>query len=329
MRCTYTSKLLFQRSLMLRNYAFWGFSDSIVDGFEQVAATVNDSHAISPKVAIGHVDVLAGVEDQPLGLFATDAIAALEFLGEYAGVVKVHADGANQFDPYGISYPSVYEGGDLYVSAAEYGNVIRCINHSGRPNARFVPMVHGGILRIFCVRLSRVCIGDVTCCQGLTYDARAGSLRLHRSPRANRSSSTTAPRTGRPRPSRRSTFRRGAQATCCILCLLMDEYTRRRVAHSAETLVLDLDDGLDLDRHVERQRVGADGRARVHALVAEHLAERVGRAVHDARLAREPVHAVDEAHELDHALDLVQVAQLVCSPRSNTVSVSSPLHATT
>ncbi|KAI9987929.1 hypothetical protein PInf_024184 [Phytophthora infestans] len=46
----------------------------------------------------------------------------------------------NEFDPYGISYPSVYEGRDLYVSASEYGNSIRCINHTATPNARFVPM---------------------------------------------------------------------------------------------------------------------------------------------------------------------------------------------
>lgn len=151
MKCEYTSKLLFQRTHMLRNYAFWGFSDSVVDGFEQAAETVNDMAVISPKVAIGHVDSLDHVEEQPLGLFATDDLATLEFLGEYTGVLKVHADGVNSFDPYGISYPSVYEGGDLYVSASEYGNVMRCINHSSRPNARFVPLVHGGILRIFCV----------------------------------------------------------------------------------------------------------------------------------------------------------------------------------
>lgn len=157
MGCEYTSKLLFQRTHMLRNYAFWGFSDSVVDGFEQAAASLHDSAVISPKVAIGHVDSLEHVEDKPLGLFATDDLEPLEFLGEYAGVLKVHADGLNHFDPYGISYPSVYESGDLYVSASEYGNVMRCINHSSRPNARFVPMVHGGILRIFCVSALHTC----------------------------------------------------------------------------------------------------------------------------------------------------------------------------
>ncbi|RLN47313.1 hypothetical protein BBJ28_00002315 [Nothophytophthora sp. Chile5] len=154
MGCTYTSKLLFQRTHMLRNYAFWGFSDSIMDGFDQVAPLGHNSSQISSKVAIGHVSLLRGVEAQPLGLFAIEDLPRLEFLGEYTGVLQVHMDGVNHFDPYGISYPSVYESGNLYVSAHEYGNVIRCINHSATPNARFVPMVHDGILRIFCVRWS-------------------------------------------------------------------------------------------------------------------------------------------------------------------------------
>jgi hypothetical protein len=152
MGCTYTSKLIFQRTHLLRNYGFWGFSDSVVDDFEQFAPLGHSTLEVSPKVAIGHVSLLDHVEDKPLGLFAAEDLAMFEFLGEYTGVIKVGISEMDVFDPYGISYPSVYEGGDLYVSASEYGNVIRCINHSTTPNARFVPMVHNGILRIFCVR---------------------------------------------------------------------------------------------------------------------------------------------------------------------------------
>lgn len=152
MRCTFTSKLVFQSSAMLRNYAFWGFADCAVDGFDQIPAQQIQHNEVSRKVAIGHVESLAGVEENPLGLFAIEDIAAFAFLGEYTGVLQVRNDSANTFDPYGVSYPSVYEHGDLYVSASEYGNVIRCINHSFAPNARFVPMVQDGILHIFCVR---------------------------------------------------------------------------------------------------------------------------------------------------------------------------------
>lgn len=158
MRCSYTSKLLFQRTLLLRNYAFFGYSDCVMDGYQEFAGRSDKiSASISPKVCIGHVESLDHVEDQPLGLFAMVDIAQLEFLGEYTGVLQVQSAHADHFDAYGVCYPSVYEGGDLYVSAAEYGNAIRCINHSFSPNARFVPMTHDGVLHIFCVRTRWLC----------------------------------------------------------------------------------------------------------------------------------------------------------------------------
>ncbi|RLN25762.1 hypothetical protein BBO99_00007174 [Phytophthora kernoviae] len=176
MKCTYTSKLLFQRTHLLRNYGFWGFSDTVEDGFDQFALLEHDSLEISPKVAIGHVSLLNHVEDQPLGLFAVEDLACLEFLGEYTGVLKVGVNETDAFDPYGISYPSVYEGGDLYVSASEYGNVIRCINHSATPNARFVPMVHNGILRMFCFVTQEIKQGEqIFVNYGLAYWKSTGA----------------------------------------------------------------------------------------------------------------------------------------------------------
>jgi hypothetical protein len=110
MGCTYTSKLIFQRTHLLRNYGFWGFSDSVVDDFEQFAPLGHSTLEVSPKVAIGHVSLLDHVEDKPLGLFAAEDLAMFEFLGEYTGVIKVGISEMDVFDPYGISYPSVYEG---------------------------------------------------------------------------------------------------------------------------------------------------------------------------------------------------------------------------
>lgn len=165
MGCTFTSRLLFQRTSLLVNYAFWGFADCVIDGFDQIPIQKIESNEVSSKVAIGHVASLAGVEKNPLGLFALEDIATLTFLGEYTGVLQVHNDGVNTFDSYGVSYPSVYEHGDLYVSALEYGNAIRCINHSSSPNARFVPMIQGGILHIFCVcarHLVSTCVASVS-----------------------------------------------------------------------------------------------------------------------------------------------------------------------
>ena len=63
---------------------------------------------------------------------------------------------------------------------------------------------------------------------------------------------------------------------------------------------LDLD--LDLDRRVQRQHRHADRAARVHALVAEDLAQQLAGAVDDAGLAGEVRGGGDEADDLHDAL---------------------------
>ena len=142
MQCTYVSQLLFRDAHMLRNYAFWGFTAA--DGFDSVAS---DAIHVSDSVAIGSVPSI-----QALGLFATEPMEPDTLIGEYAGLLQAEADTGRGFDPYGLSYPSVYSGGQLFVSAREYGNEMRCVNHSSRPNARFTPRVRRGILHVFCVR---------------------------------------------------------------------------------------------------------------------------------------------------------------------------------
>ncbi|DBA00075.1 TPA: hypothetical protein N0F65_000366 [Lagenidium giganteum] len=161
MQCIFTTKLIFQRTQMLRNYGFWGFSDSAVDGFDTVQLEqVANPAVLSPKVEIGHAPVLLEVETTALGLFAIEVIHPGEFIGEYTGMLMTHSAGVNKFDSYGVSYPSCFEEGDLYVSASEYGNATRCINHSFSPSARFVPMIHDGILRIFCFAISTIAAGE-------------------------------------------------------------------------------------------------------------------------------------------------------------------------
>jgi len=83
--------------------------------------------------------------------------------------------------------------------------------------------------------------------------------------------------------------------------------------------LLDLDDALDLDGHVERQRVGADGAARVLAFFAEDGAEHVAAAVHDLGLVGEAVDAVHEGHDLDDLLDAAEVAAELGAQRGEDV----------
>src|SRR5207244_2739882 len=72
-----------------------------------------------------------------------------------------------------------------------------------------------------------------------------------------------------------------------------------------------LDDHLDLDRDAQRQRAHAYRGARVAPCIAERRDQQVRRAVDDLRLIGEVGRAVDHAEQLDHAFDLVQVADLL------------------
>ena len=82
----------------------------------------------------------------------------------------------------------------------------------------------------------------------------------------------------------------------------------RIIAASPGDVSLDLRDELNLDGHVARQRVGAHGRARVDASLAEDGTQQLGAAVEDLGLLRELGRAVDEADHLDDPLHLVEVA---------------------
>ena len=72
-----------------------------------------------------------------------------------------------------------------------------------------------------------------------------------------------------------------------------------------------MDDDLDLDRRPQREGGHADGRARVHARLAEDRAEQVGGPVDDARLPGEGRVGGDEADDLDDPLDPVEVAEII------------------
>src|SRR5690606_6950428 len=69
-----------------------------------------------------------------------------------------------------------------------------------------------------------------------------------------------------------------------------------------------LDDGVDLDGEAEGEAVDADGGAGVAALVAEDLDHQVRAAVDDGGDGLEVAGGLDEAAQLDHADDALEVA---------------------
>ena len=74
--------------------------------------------------------------------------------------------------------------------------------------------------------------------------------------------------------------------------------------------LFDFRDQLDLNAGSQRNLRDAEGRARMLAALAEHIGHQFGRAVGDEMLLGEIECLVHEAHQLDDALDAVQVAHV-------------------
>ena len=104
-----------------------------------------DIHAgfLHPSVEIQYISDIAG-----WGLFThTEIIKRHILLGEYTGVLLPSF--TTDHDSYGLIYPSIHNVYTMHISAREYGNCMRCINHSSDDaNAEFYPVLHRGMIHI-------------------------------------------------------------------------------------------------------------------------------------------------------------------------------------
>lgn len=101
---------------------------------------------VHPGLVIRHIGEVDGV-DVGHGLFAAERIPSGTFLGEYVGIVVQSA--SRSAGVYCCQYASCE--GDQHVDAAEYGNLIRFINHSSDcPNAQLRVVQIDGLPHILC-----------------------------------------------------------------------------------------------------------------------------------------------------------------------------------
>lgn len=148
----YTDRLIFHDTRLLKSYFVYGWSNDIVQGVysdnpnlmpPQFKKTYLDylhksiQDGIGGDIVVKHAVPDIGSQGDPgFGLFARVPITTGVYVGSYCGVVAE----ASAFDRYAMSYPSTSER-RLFVSAAEYGNVMRCINSStDRQNVATIPV---------------------------------------------------------------------------------------------------------------------------------------------------------------------------------------------
>ena len=110
---------------------------------------------------VAHVAVRPVPEVHGYGLFALDTIASGALVAEYAGLVGPSVEGSS-FDGYALDYAQGLDGRCLRISARNYGNVARFINHDPRhPNAKLVTATPAsGLRRILVVAIFPISPGD-------------------------------------------------------------------------------------------------------------------------------------------------------------------------
>ena len=157
--CTYCTTSVWKSSVVLAQYPLYGHgADSELPMMPCMWASALDKGQCCSGIYIAKVPALSrlqSVKDAGWGVYASRNLPAACFIGEYAGVVQDQSSWCS----YACAYQSLYER-ELGVCAKDYGNVVRCINHSDRPNVTFRQMIHRDVVRVACVTIRPVLCGE-------------------------------------------------------------------------------------------------------------------------------------------------------------------------
>lgn len=146
----YIDKLLFVHEKQIREMLF-SMSEPEHDSIDHLKDSFFVHSYVNPDISVRHIGIVNGIE-VGYGVYAESELPVNDWIGEYVGVVQSISNSERQdstSDAYAFLYPScdsAYE-----INAAEYGNVIRFVNHSNNPNSKFQRMFYGGLWHIVVV----------------------------------------------------------------------------------------------------------------------------------------------------------------------------------
>ena len=115
---------------------------------------------IRPKLVLKKVNPIVGV-----GIFAEEAIGALTYIGEYAGLVKKRQRFRDRHNNFVFGYVIGLSETPYVIDAREKGNFTRFINHSYEPNLLSRWFIHDGFCHIIFFTKRSILAGEQ-----LTYD---------------------------------------------------------------------------------------------------------------------------------------------------------------
>lgn len=155
----YTSYLQFLHESLLRNYIYWGLDEQsslpiIENNIDNDNSNSNSElqrklicGEISEKIYLRQIGYVNNI-DVGYGVYASEIINSNKFIGEYTGVIMESTFGTENSN-YSLNYPSADK--SFLIDASEFGNIIRFVNHSSKPNTEFRSVLHQGIVHVLCV----------------------------------------------------------------------------------------------------------------------------------------------------------------------------------
>lgn len=153
----YTQQLIFLYERDFRNTELWSIDlNSFESSYSLGWIHYLDNGEVIDNLIVKYVGLVNNV-DMGYGLFCETFIKEGSFIGEYVGILKASSKCCPP-SRYSLLYPS--SDGDYEIDALEYGNEIRFINHSNKPNAKFMQIFHNGIVHIVCVSLIDIVAGS-------------------------------------------------------------------------------------------------------------------------------------------------------------------------
>lgn len=111
----------------------------------------------NPDIYLKYIGVIDGV-DVGHGVFASVAMPKGTFIGEYVGLVSTVSETIVQENHYNFQYPTC--DGGIEINGREYGNIMRFVNHSTRPNSEFRAINVDDMMHVICVS----CDNCTLCC---------------------------------------------------------------------------------------------------------------------------------------------------------------------
>jgi len=147
----YTQRLVFLHESDLRQSIFQCIEISVDKGWWTEKKKQLLQNTSNPDIYLKYIGFLDGF-DVGHGVFTKIDMPKGTYIGEYVGLVSTVSETIVQENHYNFQYPTC--DGGVEINGREYGNIMRFVNHSTRPNSEFRAINVDDMMHVICVSAS-------------------------------------------------------------------------------------------------------------------------------------------------------------------------------